>query len=136
MRIIPLNAGCLWGQSERQNSRKYFFELFQKYSNEQRTLTDEITALEAKISQVERTTQDVEDFIRNIKKYLEVPELTRKMYYNLIYRIEVGGFPKITVKELVIEIVYKVNISSATPKIRQITDKRMSSSWLIRFFMR
>lgn len=83
-----------------------------KYSDEHRTLTDEITAIEEKIANVESMTENVDDFIRNIKKYLEIPELTREMCYELIDRVVVGGLPKITGKERVIEIVYKVDISS------------------------
>lgn len=84
----------------------------EKYSNEQKTLKDEIVALEERISQVESTTQNVDEFIRTIKKYLEVPALTREMCYELIDRIVVGGLPKVTGKERVIDIVYKIDISS------------------------
>ncbi|MCM1296782.1 MAG: recombinase family protein [Muribaculaceae bacterium] len=84
----------------------------EKYSAEQKALIAEITELEQKISQVESTTQNVDDFIRNIKKYLEVPELTREMCYELIDRIIVGGLPKITGKERTIEIIYKVDMAS------------------------
>jgi len=84
----------------------------QKYSDEQRTVKDEIAEIEKKISQVESTTQNVDEFIRNIKKYLDVPELTREMCYELIDRIVIGGLPKVTGKERMIEIVYKVDIAS------------------------
>ncbi len=84
----------------------------EKYSTEQKTLKDEITLLEEKVSSAESATQNVDEFIRNIKKYLEVPELTREMCYELIDRIIVGGLPKITGKDRTIEIVYKVDISS------------------------
>ena len=84
----------------------------EKYSAEQNTLKIEIATLEDKISQVESTTQNVDDFIRNIKKYLDVPELTREMCYELIDRIVISGLPKITGKDRTIEIVYKVDISS------------------------
>ena len=56
--------------------------------------------------------QSADDFIRNIKKYLEAPELTRAMYYELIDRVVVGGLPKVTGKEREIDIVYKVDIAS------------------------
>lgn len=84
----------------------------EKYSAEQKTLKDEISVLEEKITQIESTTQSADDFIRNIKKYLEVPELTREMCYELIDRVVISGLPKITGKERVIDIVYKVDISS------------------------
>ena len=58
------------------------------------------------------TVQSADAFIRNIKKYLEAPELTREMCYELLDRVIVGGHPKITGKEREIDIVYKVDIAS------------------------
>ena len=84
----------------------------EKYSDEQKTLTEEIAALEDKIVQTESMAQNVDGFLRDIKKYLEVPELTREMCYELIDRVIIGGLPKITGKERTIEIVYKVDIAS------------------------
>jgi len=84
----------------------------EKYSAEQKSLTTEIAMLEEKISQTETHVQDVDDFIRNVKKYFEAPELTREMCYELIDRIIVGGLPQITGKDRTIEIVYKVDIAS------------------------
>ena len=84
----------------------------QKYSDEQKKLEAEIETLEAKLTETENTIQSADDFIRNIKKYLEAPELTREMCYELIDRIIVGGLPKITGKEREIDIVYKVDIAS------------------------
>ena len=48
------------------------------------------------------------------KKYLEAPELTREMCYELIDRIIVGGSPNMTGKEREIDIVYKVDIASVS----------------------
>lgn len=84
----------------------------QKYSDEQKKLEAEIVELEVKLTETENTIQSADDFIRNIKKYLEAPELTREMCYELIDRIIVGGLPKITGKEREIDIVYKVDIAS------------------------
>ena len=84
----------------------------QKYSDEQKKLEAEIEELEAKLTETENTIQSADDFIRNIKKYLEAPELTREMCYELIDRIIVGGHPKHTGKEREIDIVYKVDIAS------------------------
>ena len=80
--------------------------------DEQKKLEAEIEALETKLTETENTIQSADDFIRNIKKYLEAPELTRAMCYELIGRIIVGGLPKITGKEREIDIVYKVDIAS------------------------
>ena len=84
----------------------------QKYSEEQKKLEAEIKALEAKLTDTENTIQSADEFMRNIKKYLEAPELTREMCYELIDRIIVGGSPKTTGKEREIDIVYKVDIAS------------------------
>ncbi len=88
------------------------FELIEQYSFEQKTLTAEVAELETKVSEVESDMQNADEFIRNIKKYLTVPKLTREMCYELIDRIIVGGLPKATGKERTIEIVYKVDICS------------------------
>ena len=75
-------------------------------------LEKEIAELEEKLTETTNTIQNADEFIRNIKKYLEAPELTREMCYELIERVVVGGLPKVTGKERVIDIVYKVDIAS------------------------
>ena len=84
----------------------------QRYSEEQKKPETERAELEAKLTETENTIQSADEFIRNIKKYLEAPELTREMCYELIDRIIVGGLPKTTGKEREIDIVYKVDIAS------------------------
>ena len=84
----------------------------QKYSEEQKKLETEIAGLEAKLTETENTMQSADEFIRDIKKYLEAPELTREMCYELLDRVVIGGHPKHTGKERVIDIVYKVDIAS------------------------
>ena len=84
----------------------------QKYSDEQKKLETEIAEIEAKLTETENTIQSANEFIRNIKKYLEAPELSREMCYELIDRIIIGGSPKTTGKEREIDIVYKVDIAS------------------------
>lgn len=84
----------------------------QKYSEEQKRLETEIVDTEKKLTETEDTIQNADEFIRNIKKYLEAPELTREMCYELIDRIIVGGSPTMTGKERTIDIVYKVDIAS------------------------
>ena len=83
-----------------------------KYAEEQKRLEEEIAELETKLNETENTLQSADDFIRNIKKYLEAPTLTREMCYELLDRVVVGGLPKITGKEREIDIVYKVDIAS------------------------
>ena len=84
----------------------------QKYSEEQKKVNAEIAELEERLTETTNTIQSADEFIRNIKKYLEAPELTREMCYELLDRVVVGGHPKHTGKERVIDIVYKVDIAS------------------------
>mgnify|MGYP001053594560 CR=1 FL=1 len=84
----------------------------QKYSDEQKRLETEIAELETRLTETTNTIQCADEFIRNIKKYLEAPELTREMCYELIDCVVVGGLPKVTGKERGIDIVYKVDIAS------------------------
>ena len=51
----------------------------------------------------------VKDLSRFGRNYIE---LTREMCYELLDRVVVGGHPKHTGKERVIDIVYKVDIAS------------------------
>lgn len=88
------------------------FGLIEKYSTEQKTFAVVIEELENKIKDTETSQQSADDFIRDIKKYLNAPTLTREMCYELLDRVVVGGLPKITGKERTIDIVYKVDISS------------------------
>ena len=84
----------------------------QKYSEEQKKVEAEIAELEERLTETTNTIQSADEFIRNIKKYLEAPELTREMCYELLDRVVVGGHPKHTGKERVMDIVYKVDIAS------------------------
>lgn len=86
--------------------------LIQEYSDEQKTLTVAIADLEVKLTETQDKQQSADNFIKNIKKYLNVPELTREMCYELLDRVVVGGLPKVTGKERTIDIVYKVDIAS------------------------
>lgn len=86
--------------------------LIRKYSDEQKVLSAEIEEIETKLNETETAKQNADDFIRNIKKYLDAPELTKEMCYELIDHVVVGGLPKITSKERTIDIVYKVDIAS------------------------
>ena len=84
----------------------------EKYSAEQKSLAAEIEELERKLGETETVRQNADDFIRDIKKYLDAPTLTHEMCFELIDRIVIGGLPKATGKERTIEIVYKVDIAS------------------------
>ena len=89
------------------------FEFIDKYTVEKKSLLSEIETLENQLVETETTKQNVDDFIKNVKKYKDAPELTREMCYELIDRITVGGLPKVTGKKRIIEIAYKVDMTSA-----------------------
>lgn len=84
----------------------------QRYSEEQKKLQTDISELEAKLTETANTIQSADKFIQNIKKYLNAPELTREMCYELIDRIVIGGSPKYTGEDRMIDIVYNVDIAS------------------------
>ncbi len=52
--------------------------LLEKYRAEQKTLSEEVEQLEARLNAVKQDESDVEEFIRRLKKYTEVQELTRE----------------------------------------------------------
>ncbi len=87
-------------------------KFIEKYSTEQKTLTEEISLLNEQMNKTETIRQNTDDFIRAIKKYLHAPELTREMCYDLLERVVIGAAPKKDGEERLIEIVYKVDIAS------------------------
>lgn len=88
------------------------FGFIEKYLAEQRTLTAEAEDTEAAMKETESTMRSADDFIRDMKKYLDAPTLTREMCYELLDRIVVGALPKDKGEERTIDIVYKVDFSS------------------------
>ena len=84
-------------------------ELLKKYQNEKTELVTEIAALESKLSEMERTTADVDEFIRRLKAYIDVPELTREMCMELIEFVTVDECPgKYSKAPREIHIYYKL----------------------------
>lgn len=66
--------------------------LLEKYQAEQKELSEEVSELEAKLSAVKQDERDVEEFIRRLKKYTNVQELTREMALELIEYITVDEY--------------------------------------------
>ncbi|MCM1166538.1 MAG: recombinase family protein [Lachnospiraceae bacterium] len=63
--------------------------LLEKYQAEQKSLSEEVATLEAKLNAVKQDENDVDEFIRRLKKYTDVRELTREMCLELIEYITV-----------------------------------------------
>lgn len=66
--------------------------LLEKYQSEQKALSAQVEELEAKLSAVKQDEQDAEEFIRRLKKYTDVRELTREMALELIEYITVDAY--------------------------------------------
>ena len=84
----------------------------QKYTEERQRLEAEIAEAQSKLAETENTRKSADEFISSIKKYLNAPQLTREMCYELIDRIVIGGKPKSAGEAREIDIVYKVDIAS------------------------
>ena len=67
-------------------------ELLEKYQTEQTALTDEVGQIESKLSAIKQDKQDVEEYINRLKKYADVPELTREMALELIEYITIDEY--------------------------------------------
>ena len=66
--------------------------LLKKYQAEQKALSSEVEELESKLSAVKQDEEDVAEFIRRLKKYTEVQELTREMCLELIEYITIDEY--------------------------------------------
>ena len=80
--------------------------LLEKYQAEQKQLSEEVGQLEGRLNAVKQNEDDVDEFIRRLKKYIDVPELTRKMCLELIEYITVDEYAKDRPRE--IHIYYKL----------------------------
>ena len=80
--------------------------LLEKYRAEQKSLSEDVERLEAKLNAVKQDESDVEEFIRRLKKYTDVQELTREMCLELIEYITVDEYAKDRPRE--IHIYYKL----------------------------
>lgn len=87
-------------------------KFIEKYTEEESELKKEIAAIESKLNAAKEEKINADEFISNLKRYIDAPELTREMCLELIDKIVVGGHPNATGKPRNIDIVYKVNLLS------------------------
>lgn len=80
--------------------------LLEKYQAEQKQLSADVQTLEAKLSAVRQDEKDVEEFIRRLKKYTDVQELTREIALELIEYITVDEYSADRARD--IHIYYKL----------------------------
>ena len=81
-------------------------ELLEKYQAEQKSLTDEVERINTKLSAAKQDRQDVEKYIIRLKKYADVPELTREMALELIEYVTIDAYAKERPRD--IHIYYKL----------------------------
>ncbi len=67
-------------------------KLLEKYQIEQKALSEEVSQLEEKLNAVKQDEHDVEEFIKRLKKYTDVQELTREMCLELIEYITIDAY--------------------------------------------
>ena len=83
--------------------------LLEKYRKEQSELKKERSALEKKLADNAQNKNDVDEFIKRLKTYMNVPELTREMCMELIEFVTVDECPGRYSKEpREIHIYYKL----------------------------
>jgi len=96
--------------------------LLNKYLDEKNTLKADVETLERKISEVRKGETDVNEFIKRIKGYVDVQELTREICLELIEYITVDGFPHDDKKKTrEIHIYYKLIDRKKTPNLKEQT---------------
>ncbi|MCI8612182.1 MAG: DUF4368 domain-containing protein, partial [Clostridia bacterium] len=83
-------------------------KLLAKYNEEQTALKIEIEELENALSVVSKNEADVDEFIRRLKRYTDVPELTRELCLELIEYITIGASPDDKTGAREIHIYYKL----------------------------
>lgn len=67
--------------------------LLGKYQAEKNALQAEVLMLEKKVADTAREENDVDEFIRRLKRYTDVSELTREMCLELIEYITIDKCP-------------------------------------------
>lgn len=83
--------------------------LLEKYQSEKTALTETVAALERKAQTVRDDAANADEFIRRLKAYMEIPELTRQMCLELIEFITVDECPgKYSKAPREIHIYYKL----------------------------
>lgn len=93
--------------------------LLNKYQCEKTELQNEIMVLEREMTESKQDIADVEEFIRRIKRYVDVQELTREMCLELIEFITIDKFvEKKAPRE--IHIYYKLIDKTPKPQLKSI----------------
>ena len=82
-------------------------KMLNQYLAEQKELTAKVAVLKEKCEDAEQAEKDVDKFVANIKKYVDIQELTRETCLELIEYIVIGDRPESKDEERQIHIFYK-----------------------------
>lgn len=83
------------------------YRSYGEVSRREKTLSAQVSESEAIVTENEKNTADVDEFIRRLKKYASAEELAREMCIELIERITIGKVIKDKTAEREIHIYYK-----------------------------
>ena len=95
--------------------------LLEKYQAEQKELSEKVENLEARLNSVKQDENDVNEFIKRLKKYTDVQELTREMCLELIEYITVDEYAADRPRD--IHIYYKL-LDKPLPDKRRLDVKK------------
>lgn len=91
-------------------------KMLNQYLDEQKMLREKVAVLKEKCESAEQAEKDVDRFVENIKKYVDIQELTRETCLELIEYIVVGDRPEIKGEDRQIHIFYKFLDKGLTEK--------------------
>jgi len=91
-------------------------ELLKKYQDERVSLGQEATDIKEQTANESKINADVDEFIRKVKEYLDLKELTRDVCLELISHITVGPVPKTKDEPREIHIYYKLIDKQSPPE--------------------
>jgi hypothetical protein len=84
-----------------------FIKLSQGYEREQKELETKVTTLQSQITEQQENTASVDMFLRKVRKYTDITELTTVMMNELVKRVEVHAPDRSSGKKVQrIEIVF------------------------------
>ena len=95
--------------------------LLEKYQAEQKELSEKVENLEARLNSVKQDENDVDEFIKRLKKYTDMQELTREMCLELIEYITVDEYAADRPRD--IHIYYKL-LDKPLPDKRRLDVKK------------
>lgn len=82
-------------------------KMLNQYLDEQKVLREKVTMLKEKCENAEQAERDIDKFVENIKKYINIQELTCETCLELIEYIVIGDHPESKDEDRQIHIFYK-----------------------------